>query len=200
MAIPKIDDWKYIFLDTSVIIDFLSDASRFDKNPEQKKRIELTHKLFEYFELTSIKEDRYVFYVSAITISELTKKINDNNIISEIIQMFSCADVTFVDFTKEIATQISKNIGTYLPNGNLNQLLSRLAKENNDNSIINARNWVTDDLKIIASAKYLKKLDVILTADKNTFIPIAEILELPVLNTSKLQLDLFENISLETSY
>lgn len=115
--------------------------------------------------------------------------------------MFSCADVTFVDFTKEIASQISKNISNYLPNGtHVNQLLAQFEKQINDNTIINSRNWVSDDLKIVVSAKYLKKLDVILTADKKTFLPIAELLELPVLNTAKLQLDLFDNINLEVAY
>lgn len=201
MAISKIEEWKHIFLDTSVIIDFLLDPKRFDKNPDHQKRILLTKKLFDYFELNSTKEDRYIFYVSAITVSELTKKINDLHIVNEIIQMFSCADVTFVDFTKEIASQISKNISNYLPNGtHINQLLAQFEKQINDNTIINSRNWVSDDLKIVVSAKYLKKLDVILTADKNTFIPIAELLELPVLNTAKLQLDLFDNINLEAAY
>lgn len=67
MAISKIEEWKHIFLDTSVIIDFLLDPKRFDKNPDHQKRIQLTKKLFDYFELNSTKENRYIFYVSAIT-------------------------------------------------------------------------------------------------------------------------------------
>ena len=41
---------------------------------------------------------------------------------------------------------------------------------------------------------------VILTADKKTFYPIADLLKLPVLNTENLQVDLFDNINSDTTF
>jgi AMMECR1 domain-containing protein len=40
----KIDDWKYILLDTSFIIDYLSDPERFNNNSKKKENIEISKK------------------------------------------------------------------------------------------------------------------------------------------------------------
>jgi predicted nucleic acid-binding protein len=188
----KIEDWEYIFMDTSIIIDLLVDPNRFNKDPLKKERILNTQKLFEYF-FDSGKSRTY--YISAISIAELTRG-NNTNILDNLLQLFNNSAMTIVDFTKDIAIQISKNIKDYAPGYNINQLLAQLKKEIKDSQdVSNIRNWVNDDLKIVSTAKSLNKLDIILTADKKTFLPIAKKLKLPVLQTNSLPKDLFDEIS-----
>lgn len=46
MMLPKpIKEWYNIFLDTSVIIDYVSNPEIYKKNLPQKERIELVHRL-----------------------------------------------------------------------------------------------------------------------------------------------------------
>ena len=195
-SVEPIEKWKYIFLDTSVIIDLLLDANKFDKNVPVKKRINDTKKLFKYFSNSNtFLEKQYVFYVSAISVSELTANL-DKDLILVLLRLFSAGDLTFVDFTKDIALTITNNIKQYLPNFSINQFVSQLEKElKDDNTVFNKRNWIIDDLKIASSAKSLKKLDVVLTADKKTFSPICIKLEIPYVETSNLPKDLFDDIN-----
>lgn len=195
-AVAPIDKWKYIFMDTSVIIDLLQDASKFDKNIPVQKRIIYTKKLFKYFsDSHTTLEKQYVFYISAISVAELTANL-DRDLTSLLLKLFSAGDLTFVDFTKDIALTISNDIKNYLPKYSYSQFISKLEKElKNDNTVFNKRNWIIDDLKIASSAKSLKKLDVVLTADKKTFSPICEQLNIPYVETSNLPKDLFDGIS-----
>ena len=195
-SVEPIEKWKYIFLDTSVIIDLLLDANKFDKNVPVQKRINDTKKLFKYFsDSNTFLEKQYVFYVSAISVSELTANL-DKDLTLVLLRLFSAGDLTFVDFTKDIALTITNNIKQYLPNVSINQFVSQLEKElKDDNTVFNKRNWIIDDLKIASSAKSLKKLDVVLTADKKTFSPICIQLEIPYVETSNLPKDLFDDIN-----
>ena len=195
-VVEPIEKWKYIFLDTSVIIDLLLDANKFSKNIPVQKRINDTKKLFKYFsDSNTFKKKQYVFYVSAISVSELTAKLN-NDLTLVLLRLFSAGDLTFVDFTKDIALTITNDIKMYLPNFSYNQFISQLEKElKNDNTVFNKRNWIIDDLKIASTAKSLTKLDVVLTADKKTFTPICAQLDIPFVETSNLPKDLFDDIN-----
>lgn len=195
-VVEPIEKWKYIFLDTSVIIDLLLDANKFSKNIPVQKRINDTKKLFKYFsDSNTFKNKQYVFYVSAISVSELTAKL-DNDLTVVLLRLFSAGDLTFVDFTKDIALTITNDIKMYLPNFSYNQFISQLEKElKNDNTVFNKRNWIIDDLKIASTAKSLTKVDVVLTADKKTFTPICAQLDIPFVETSNLPKDLFDDIN-----
>lgn len=195
-SVEPIEKWKYIFLDTSVIIDLLLDANKFNKNIHVQKRINDTKKLFKYFsDSNTFLEKQYVFYISAITVSELTANL-DKDLTLVLLRLFSAGDLTFVDFTKDIALIITNNIKQYLPNYSINQFISQLEKKlKDDNTVFNKRNWIIDDLKIASSAKSLKKLDVVLTADKKTFSPICVQLDIPFVETSNLPKDLFDDIN-----
>lgn len=199
ITVEPIKKWKFIFLDTSVIIDLLLDANKFDKNIPVQNRIADTKKLFKYFNDSNIYlKKQYVFYISAITVSELTAKL-DEDLFSILLKLFKSGDLTFVDFTKDIALTINNNIKSYLPNFSYNQFISQLEKEIiNDNRIFNKRNWIINDLKIASSAKSLKNLDVVLTADKKTFSPICSQLNIPFVETSNLPKDLFDEINTAT--
>ena len=196
VKVKAISDWNYIFLDTSVIIDLFQNPDRLHKNPKHQKRVIDTKKLFQYFEKRKdTKKKNYVFYVSAITVSELTANL-EIDLFEILLDIFQSGDLTFVDFTKEIAFSISKNVREFVPQYSYNQLVKHLEKSLKDeNSITNARNWIEDDLKIACSANMLNKLDVVLTADERTFSPICEKLNIPYQKTSHIPKDLFDEIS-----
>ena len=80
----------------------------------------------------------------------------------------------------------------------LHQFLAALRTSAIQNGYINTRGWISDDLKIAATAKSLHKLDIILTSDKNTFLPIALKMGLPCLAMfeDQFQPDLFGGIEL----
>ena len=41
--VKQIEDWKYVLLDTGVIIDYLILPERITKNEKHRKRVENTH-------------------------------------------------------------------------------------------------------------------------------------------------------------
>lgn len=194
--VGAISGWKYIFLDTSVIIDLLQNPEKLKKNKKHFSRVVDTKKLFSYFDKSNQNlNTEFVFYISSITISELTVDLG-TDLFKLLLNLFKSGNLTFVDFTKEVAFDISKNVKNFVPNYSYNQLVSHLQKNiESNNAIINTRNWVEDDLKIACSAKLLSKLDVVLTADEKTFSPICEKLKIPHIQTSNLPKDLFDEIS-----
>ncbi len=190
MQIQAIENWEYIFLDTSVIFDYLKNPN--NKTDDEKSRIEKTKKLFDEALLSSNKVKS--IYVSAITLAEFTKSKVPKNVQREIIEIFFSYQITFIDFTAVIARDLQKNLATYLPEGQFHQLNAQLKELKKDEGIMSVRQWLADDLKILASAKSRKKLDVILTSDLRTFLPYAKRMELPCLPIQNIELDLFKNI------
>jgi hypothetical protein len=194
--VKSISEWRYIFLDTSVVIDLFQNPDRLEKNPKHQKRVLDTLKLFQYFEKSKeVKKKNYVFYISAITVSELTADL-EIDLLEILLEIFKSGELTFVDFTKEIAFSISKNVREFVPKYSYNQLIKYLENNlKNENSITNSRNWIEDDLKIACSAQLLRKLDIVLTADEKTFSPICENLDIPYQKTSHLPKDMFDDIN-----
>ena len=193
-----ISEWQNILLDTSFIVDFLSSPERFDKNPEVQKRIELAQRVMEILSNyePSEKNTRRNYFISAITLGELRKMATENTA-KELVWLFSAGDVTFIDYTKDTALLLNRSLEECLPKGQKHQFLSYLEKELKARNFANARQWVSDDLKIVACAKSIKKLDVALTSDKNTFKLTADTLEVPCVSMFKedFDTDLFGDIS-----
>lgn len=193
-----ITEWQNIFLDTSFIIDYLSDPERFNKNPEVKSRIEITHRVMEILSTYDKegKKSRRNFLISAVTVGELRKLVVEN-VAKELVFLFGAADVTFVDYTKDIALLLHRSLKEALPEGTKHQFIRYLEKEVAARNIANVRQWVSDDMKIVASAKSIKGLDVVLTSDKNTFKLIADTLDVPCVSMFKEDFDhdLFGDIS-----
>lgn len=192
-------EWQNIFLDTSFIIDFLSDPERFNKNPEVKRRIEITHRVMEILSAYDKEgnKSRRNFFISAVTLGEL-RKLSVENMAKDLVLLFSTGDVTFVDYTKDIALLLQRTLEDSLPSGQKHQFISFLEKELKARNYANARQWVSDDLKIVASAKFVKRLDVALTSDKNTFKLIADTLDVPCVSMfiEDFEQDLFGDISI----
>ena len=194
--IKPVKEWKRVFLDTSVIIDFLLSPERYENNPEVKDRITNTHKLLEY--LIAQTNNEVFFYISAITLSELTKIGETGTLDDILLELFSGSNIVFVDYTCKTAIDINTNLKKYLPKYSINQFLSRMETiKESGGEFFQARQWVEDDLKISSVADSLKYIDVVLTGDNKTFVPIATMLNLPVLYTKNIPIDMFDDVDLE---
>lgn len=193
--VKQISDWKNILLDTSVIIDYIMNPEKIKNNDKVKTKIVNTHKLFEYFNST-VNDTKRTFFISAITLSELRKKVmHDRSILESLLLIFNSSDLVFVDFTKEMAMQIHTHQEQLEQDPHLNKFLKELETDLNKDGIYQASGWVSDDLKIVATAKFFKgKIDAVLTGDEKTFVPIAERFGIPVVNTFKLPLDMFDQL------
>ena len=80
--------------------------------------------------------------------------------------------------------------------------MAELAKTLKENGIMSTRQWLLDDLKIVACAKIrynLGQLDVILTSDVKTFVPFAQKFQLPCLTSVNIPIDIFGNIDINTN-
>ena len=201
---PKkpITEWKNIFLDTSFIIDYFTYGKSDIKDQLTKERRELVNSVMEIlsnYDLEGGNQKRN-FYISSLSVTEL-RKLEKDNVAKELVRIFSASDVTFVDYTKNIALVLNRSLETHLPEGQKHQFLSYLEKELKYSNVVSARQWVTMDLMIAGSAKSVKNLDVVLTSDKKTFKLIADTLDLPCLAMFKeeIDFDLFGKISVSKS-
>ena len=197
-----ITEWKNIFLDTSFIIDYFTYGKSDIKDQLTKERRELVNSLMEIlsnYDLEGGNQKRN-FYISSLSVTEL-RKLEKDNVAKELVRIFSASDVTFVDYTKNIALALNRSLETHLPEGQKHQFLSYLEKELKYSNVVSARQWVTMDLMIAGSAKSVKNLDVVLTSDKKTFKLIADTLDLPCLAMFKeeIDFDLFGKISIAKS-
>ncbi len=194
-----IEDWKNVLLDTSVIIDYLMIPERVINNDSVKQRVLDTHKLFKYFE-DSANDSKRTLFITSITLSELRKLSIDTTILDVLVSLFNSSDVVFVDFTKEMALQIHTHMNLLEKEPHLNKFLKDLTTDLNKSDIYQASGWVSDDLKIVATAKFFKgKIDVVLTGDGKTFVPLAQRFDVPVINTMSLPKDMFNAIDVRKS-
>jgi hypothetical protein len=198
----RIAEWRHIFLDTSTIIDYLSDANRLDKNPEHKRRVELTQQVINNLRDNPLKGDdtknrRRWFYISVITLVELRKMVSEN-VAEDLVRLFEFADVEFVEFSQTTALSLNRALQNYLPDGQKHQFIKFIENEWREQRVANVRQWVADDLKICGTAKSLKKLDVVLTGDHKTFKVFADKFDLPCLamQDEDLPKDLFGEIAI----
>jgi len=188
-----IKEWKSIFVDTGIIIDYCKDPNRFEKNEQEKKRILTVHSLFDYFDKRKENGYNWKLYISAITISELTKG-KSNYSIEELIELFNNPETTIINYSYKIAKNTLKKISEEDPNS-IKLFKDLVNTLKNENSSINARKWISDDLKIAMSALSLNsQIDAVLTNDRKTFLPIAKFLGINVISVEDIPLDLFGNI------
>ncbi|MBL7813537.1 MAG: hypothetical protein JNL70_00935 [Saprospiraceae bacterium] len=189
-------EWQHILIDTSVLVDYFSDATRYEKNPLVKRRIELSQKVLNALAEIELPEGKKrCIYISSITIGELRKLPQSDNV-NLLVETLIEHDVIFVDYTKRIATDLLYNLEKYLPLGQKFQFVAHLEKVLKIDGVASARQWIEDDMKIVACAKSIKKLDVVLTSDARTFLPIAEAMEVPciTMNEDNFQKDIFGNL------
>ena len=194
----KISEWRYILLDTSFVVNYLSDPTRFASNPVKKENIELAKSIMELLssEQRKIKPQ---FYITSITIGEL-KRLETESVAKKIIETLSAGDVTFLPYGKIEAEVLNKVVFAWKKEKQPKVTQKQLEDDCRNSGCTNFRNWISDDMKILSCVKQLcqqKRLDVILTSDERTFLPIAELMELPclVLKKENFPTDLFGELS-----
>ncbi|MBS1630004.1 MAG: PIN domain-containing protein [Bacteroidetes bacterium] len=168
MIKPIYTEWEHIFLDTCIIIDYLH-AKR---NPGHATRADYVKKILDDLltKKTASGANRK-FYVSAITISELLDKSDDKPKAERLVKQLNASDLTYVAFDNDIAGFMTANYHAILGTDKLRAISRELSWPEHD--LVLAREWVSKDLMIIASAHSLD-CDVVLTVDWKTFYPVAE--------------------------
>lgn len=182
----KISEWKNVLVDTSFIIDSLKNIDKYKGNEPERERIIVAKDIMNFFDKD--QENRKIpvnFMVTSITIGEL-KIFAAINSTKKILDLFNCGSAGILPYGINEAEIVRKIYYDY-NSGNPNKL-KNLEDDCKKNGFYNARNWINDDMKIIACAKRqydLNRLDVILTADKNTFLPIAQKIGVPCVINNK---------------
>lgn len=181
----KISEWEYILLDTSFIIDFLTEPDRLDKNPKKKENSIMAKDIMKCLSLDT-RKIKPQFYITTVTIGEL-KFLTAKSVAKKLLELFSCGDVTILPYGRNEAELL--NTITYNLNSKQNINIAKKIKEQCAlHKCANIRSWISDDEKILSCALYQfehNRLDVILTSDEHTFKPIADFLELPCITLDK---------------
>jgi hypothetical protein len=198
--IKRISEWRHILLDTSFIIDYMSDPEKASGNPKKKQNIEIAQLIMRNLS-SKARKIRPQFYVTSITVGELIR-IETKTVSRKIIETFSAGDVIFLPYGKADALLLSEIVKEYAKVRAPHQSLKDIEKAKKDSGCIHYREWISDDMKILACAKRLydkRQMDVILTSDERTFFPISEFIGLPcrVLNTNHFPLDAFGDSIIE---
>lgn len=191
-TIPAISEWKRIFIDTSFIIDSVRNIEKIKEDDPKFKNIKNTHLLLDYFKQKDELDQPVRWITSSIVLSELTKFENEDAV-SELQGVLDSSELEIINFTKKEANFILKDMVNYVEQKHVSQYIKELENALKEDHIFNPKNYVAKDALIIACAKS-KRCDVVLTSDKNSFIPIAKQVKLPVLNTKDLLLDMFGGI------
>lgn len=193
MKLKPIAQWSRVFFDTSVIIDYLKDPEQI-KDELVSHRVRLAHEVIDFLAKHELEDGkRRQYYVSSITVAELIRLAN-NNTYRSLAVLFPSSDLYFVDFTAQVAELMKKSI---VDAEEMPAMLQRLRREMNEDHVQDAKYCIIDDVKIVACAKSIKKLDVVLTSDTKSFIPIAQAMQVPAISMHDdfLPRDLFGEIA-----
>ncbi len=184
-------------IDTSVIVDYTKNPARFDKNPGEKDRIEKVQQLINYLTSTAHSGESQWFLPYFAELSKLQIELKFERVTS----LFTGAEVTFVDFTASIAASIPLLFDSILPDGQKFQWLKQLEQDLKFEGISWARQWVSDDLKIIASAHaQRRKLDALISSDTKVFAQLATKLDLPLVQPDKIPTNPSGSINVEVAF
>lgn len=168
----KMADCIKVFLDTSILIDLLNKNSKDERVLFVKTLIDSLNE-----NKPSGKKDR-TFFISTITIGEMVKfssKKNDE-VFTDLLAALNCINLEIVPYTDEVALNQNALFKDYLSKTNLNKLLDVLKAF--PENYTNGREYISKDFMIIATAHYINS-DVIITCDKKTFKPIADLINIP---------------------
>ena len=163
--------WENILLDTSILFSYIQ-ATR-DNNTDEGcnfvKRVidDLSNNKSQGKRLRN-------FYVSAISIAEMYDKSTDRKKTEKLIEKMNIKTMTYVAFDTDIAEHMTSNYHSILGTTKQNKFAKSLGFK--DHEMVMAREWITKDLMIIATADYLQ-CDAVLTIDEKTFIPLCEEVE-----------------------
>lgn len=192
--IPAISEWRRVFIDTSFILDLVRDISVMSPEDPKYQAVERSQKLLEHFKLVAEKNEKPVRWITcSIVLSELIKFENEEAI-EELQKILNSAEVEIINFTGKEANFIVSEMGNYIEEKHIAQFLREVQRELGKSGIFNPRGYVSKDALIIACAKS-KRCDVVITSDKNSFVPIAKKVQLPILLSKDIPLSLHGDVN-----
>jgi predicted nucleic acid-binding protein len=162
MRKPDYSEWKHVLIDTSVLFAY-QQATR-SNNSDQ--RCVFVKRLVD--DLVNRKSQ---LYMSAISISEMYNKSDDTPKTKKIIEHLNCKNMTFVSFDTPIAEHMTSHYYKILGKDKISELVQEISWPSSD--LFLAKEWITKDLMIIATADYINA-DVLLTLDRKTMHPLAK--------------------------
>lgn len=160
--------WENILLDTTILFSYIQ-ATRDTNKDESCKFVKRLIDDLGANKSTGNKERN--FYISAISIGEMYDKSTDQKKTEKIIAKMNVRTMTYVAFDTDIAEHMTSNYHSILGTEKQNKFAKSLGIKDHD--MVMAREWITKDLMIIATADFLK-CDAVLTMDEKTFLPLCE--------------------------
>lgn len=192
--IPAISEWRRAFIDTSFIIDLVRDVGKMSEDDPKYQSVLRSQKLLDYFKIEAGRNDKPVRWVTcSIVLAELIKFENEDAV-NELQEILQSSELEIINFTAKEAKFITNDMGNYVEDKHITQYISEMQKQLSKTGVFNPRNFVAKDSLIIACAKS-KKCDVVLTSDRNSFVPIAKKVGLPILLSEHIPLGLYEDIN-----
>lgn len=168
-----IKDWENILLDTGIIMALFR-----GQDPAIKDERYLFVKNAIKFLSTSTTQTKKArkFLISTITISEILSREQDTEKIKRIMKILDSENIEFVDFDLSTSLLFNHDLYPHLANKNMNMLAKEFGFKTGDYMM--AREWINRDMMILESAKNAN-VDIVLSLDKNTFLPLANKINVP---------------------
>lgn len=156
-----------VFLDTSILIDLFNTS-------ETNERTKFVRNLIDSLN-TSLptKGKARTFCISSITIGEMVKfasKTKDE-VLVDLLTLLQAQNLEVLPYTDDIALNQNVLFKKYATKKKLNEFLKKLRLF--PHNYVLAREYISRDFMIISTAHHINA-DVIITSDKNTFLPIAQ--------------------------
>lgn len=165
MSLKRLSDCERIFLDTNFLIDLLNVKST-------DVRVLTVRKIRDFFSNPKLKARFYVSTISLSEICELSHSIYSNDLLVDSITTFlNGSDIEIVPFSEDIALHQRELFHQFYNNKFANSFIQSCDPKTTN--YVLAREWITKDMMILASASY-KSAEVIFTGDEKTFLPMAQ--------------------------
>jgi|SRR5690554_5379236 len=163
----KMAECTKVFLDTSILIDLFNTS-------ETNERTKFVRNLIDSLN-TSLptKGKARTFCISSITIGEMVKfasKTKDE-VLVDLLTLLQAQNLEVLPYTDDIALNQNVLFKKYATKTKLNEFLKKLRLF--PHNYVLAREYISRDFMIISTAHHINA-DVIITSDKNTFLPIAQ--------------------------
>lgn len=163
----KMAECTKVFLDTSILIDLFNTS-------ETNERTKFVRNLIDSLNNSLlVKGKSRTFYISTITIGEMVKfaSKSKDEVLVDLLTLLQAQNLEILPYTDDIALNQNVLFKKYATKTKLNELLKKLKLF--PHNYVLAREYISRDFMIITTAHHINA-DVIITSDKNTFLPIAQ--------------------------
>ena len=163
----KMTECTKVFLDTSILIDLFNTS-------ETNERTKFVRNLIDSLNVSSLNKGKSrTFYISSITIGEMVKfaSKSKDEVLVDLLTLLQAQNLEILPYTDDIALNQNVLFKKYAAKTKLNEFLKKLNLF--PHNYVLAREYISRDFMIISTAHHINA-DVIITSDKNTFLPIAK--------------------------